>query len=76
MSVEPTQALQALARVKEGKFEAALTFIETGPGILKSFRWGKDPPIGYRNAQVVQLIDRTSVTRDPDELDRSDQPER
>jgi peptide/nickel transport system substrate-binding protein len=69
MDIQTMDALQVLARVKEGEFEAALTFIGTYTGMLESFRFGKGPPIGYRNAQVVQLIDRTSVTRDPDELD-------
>jgi hypothetical protein len=59
-----------MARVREGEFEAALTFIGTYPALFESLRFGKGPPIGYRNAQVVQLIDRGSVIRDPDELDR------
>jgi ABC-type transport system substrate-binding protein len=71
MDIQTMDALQVLARVREGEFEAALTFIWTYPGMLgRRFRFGKGSPIGYRNAQVVQLIDRANVTRDPDELDR------
>jgi peptide/nickel transport system substrate-binding protein len=70
MDVQTMDAQQVMARVREGEFEAALTFIGTYPALFESLRFGKGPPIGYKNARVVQLIDSFSVTRDPNERDR------
>ncbi len=70
MDIQTMASSFILDRVREGEFEAALTFIRTYPGGLQRLRFGKGPPIGYRNVRAAQLIDRASITRDPNVLDR------
>ena len=51
-----------------GRFEAAFILSQHLPGWLRTY-FGADAPVGYRNPEVVRLIDRARATADPDELD-------
>ena len=69
MALQTLEAGIVQGRVRIGEFEAAFTWARYFPGILKH-EFGEDAPIGYKNAQVVKLVDRVAVTADPDARDR------
>jgi ABC-type transport system substrate-binding protein len=57
-------------RFNAGNFEAVFEFLSSGnPGTLPRY-FGRNNPTGYRNPDVVRLIDQVAATADPDELDR------
>ncbi len=57
-------------RMEAGEFEAVLSWLRVyETPWLQRFRLGEGPPIGYRNPDVVALIDRAAATWVPDEED-------
>ena len=55
--------------MKAGEFDAAALGI-LWPSLDNLVRlFGKDSPIGYRNARVTQLLDAAQNTQNPDEMD-------
>ncbi|MGK2935108.1 MAG: ABC transporter substrate-binding protein, partial [Gemmatimonadaceae bacterium] len=56
------------ARVRAGRFDASVYGLWTSVDELVHF-FGKDSPIGYRNARVTQLLSAARNARDADELD-------
>ena len=69
MAIQTLETSMVQRRVRTGEFEAAFTFARYFPGILKD-EFGEDASIGYKNAQVIKLVDRVAVTADPDARDR------
>jgi peptide/nickel transport system substrate-binding protein len=55
-------------RVREGQFDASLMYV---PGPSEYWRrwFGEHSPLGYRNAQVVRLLERLPLAIDPAEED-------
>ena len=67
MGIQVLDSSLVRERVKSGQFEAAFFDIWSG-GALDYFR--NDFPLGYKNAKVVELINRLRVTADPEAQDR------
>ncbi len=69
MEIQAAEKIIVLERLRRGEFEAAVTFFVHEPHRLRQFL-GAGSPLGYRNARVVELIDRAVLTGDPDETER------
>ncbi len=65
MEIQAAENIVVLERLRRGEFEAALTFFVHDPRWLYQYLGA-----GYRNARVVELIDRAALTGDPDATER------
>jgi peptide/nickel transport system substrate-binding protein len=52
-------------RLRTGEFEAAFTLFGTDTWRLQHL-FGEGSPVGYRNADVIQLVDQLAAAADPD----------
>ncbi len=69
MDITTVEPRVAYGRMKAGEFDAAaLEILWSDVDNLVHF-FGKDSPIGYRNARVAQLLDAAQTTQNPDEMD-------
>ncbi len=68
MELQSVEAEILSSRVKEGRFEAAFILSQHLPGWLRTY-FGAGTPVGYRNPEVVRLIDRALASADHDVLD-------
>jgi ABC-type transport system substrate-binding protein len=83
MDVQTLESAVVRERLAAGDFEAAFTLSGSVPIWLQQ-DFGEESPIGYRNARLLELIDRAAETSHPDEQDeiyreiagvlRADQP--
>ncbi len=67
MDIQPMDFGAVRGRIAAGEFEAAMTSFTLPSG------WhhlGEGPPLGYENAEVVNLKDQAELTVDPDAKDR------
>ena len=70
MDVQPLELGAVSARLRTGEFEAVFGLAPfAGPNWLAQF-FGEKSPLGYRNLEVVGLIDRARAAADPDTLDQ------
>jgi peptide/nickel transport system substrate-binding protein len=69
MEVQILDASIVWNRLKTGEYEAAFSNFRFTPRALQQ-EFGEDAWSGYTNAEMVRLIDRALVTRDPDAKDR------
>ena len=58
-----------LEKTRTGNFDAAFTFFVPGESNWFQRYFSEDFPLGYRNAEVLNLIDRAKTTGDPDAED-------
>jgi peptide/nickel transport system substrate-binding protein len=70
MELQPMEPGQAMERLRAGQFEAAFATYDNNPGSLQRIRLGAGAPLGYENAEVVQLVTQAAATAVPDEVDR------
>ncbi|HYN81772.1 MAG TPA: ABC transporter substrate-binding protein [Gemmatimonadaceae bacterium] len=70
MSIQRMENATVRALVKSGRFEAAFSFLEHGAAWLRQ-HFGPPFPIGYRNSELVGLLDQVSATAAPDVEDRA-----
>ena len=68
MDITTLEPRVAGERARAGEFDAALVSLWSSIDNLVHF-FGKDSPIGYRNARVTQLLDAAQNTQNPDEMD-------
>ncbi len=68
MDITRVEFRVARARIRAGEFDAAVALVWSRVNDLVQF-FGKDSPIGYRNARVTQLLDAAQAARNPDEMD-------
>ena len=57
-------------RVLNADYEAAILPVFPGGGLSHAVYFGSESVLGYRNSTVVRLLDETTATLDPDEIDR------
>jgi peptide/nickel transport system substrate-binding protein len=69
MEVQVLDPAAVGARRAAGDFEAVFNLHQPVPDYQPQ-HFGRDNPNGYRNPDVVRLIDQAMATADPDELDR------
>ncbi len=69
MDIEMLDPSLAKARLKTGDFEAAFAHVETGQFYLAQY-FGEGNPLGYENAEMVELLERATMTADPEAKDR------
>jgi peptide/nickel transport system substrate-binding protein len=69
MEVQILDAGIVWSKLETGEYEAAFSVFNTRPWSLQK-EFGEEAPSGYTNAEMVRLIDRALVTRDPDAKDR------
>lgn len=68
MDITTLEPRVARGRTSAGEFDAALSGLSFEVDALVQF-FGKDSPIGYRNARVTQLLDAAQNAQNPDEMD-------
>ena len=66
MHIQTLEGLAARQRFETGDFQAAIRDITYGS---KSRVFGEDSPLGYRDAEVIELLEEIEHTLDPDALD-------
>ncbi len=69
MDVQALEFGTIRGKLRSGDFEAAFTLSVSIPWLLQ-LNFGEDSPIGYKNAEVVGLIEEALATEDPDAQDR------
>ena len=69
MEVQILDHSHVWVRMRAGEFEAAFFLVQEWPGFLRRY-FGRDSPIGYKNPEVVKLIDQALATIDPDAIDQ------
>ena len=69
MDVQYGDNLMILEKTRTGNFDAAFTFFVPGESNWFQRYFSEDFPLGYRNAEVLNLIDRAKTTGDPDAED-------
>jgi peptide/nickel transport system substrate-binding protein len=70
MDLQPLDQSNVLERIRAGDFEAAFGQFDNNPGSLGAIRLGRGLPLGYENAEVVELVERAAETADPEVRDR------
>ncbi len=68
VDIQTLDSAVANGRVLAGQFDALLTYVHWAPVSLQAL-FGENSPLGYRNAQVVKLLDRLPLAFDPAEDD-------
>jgi peptide/nickel transport system substrate-binding protein len=68
VDIQTLDAAVANGRVRARQFHALLTYVHWAPVSLQAL-FGENSPLGYRNTQVVRLLDRLPVAFDPAEDD-------
>jgi ABC-type transport system substrate-binding protein len=66
MEIQTLERSVVEQRVRAGNFEAAVKAILTDPESLQKV-FGQDSPLGYRNAQVIELVNKGVATANPEE---------
>ncbi len=69
MDVQMLDPILVPARLKTGDFEAAFTYLQVGPDNLSQY-FGEGNPLGYENAELVEVLERARMTADPEAKDR------
>ncbi len=69
MEIEFLEWLVVIERLDDGDFEAAFMVVQPS---MKSYekKFGSDPSTGYKNPQVIKLIEQATATMDPNAHDR------
>lgn len=65
MAIQTLDLAHLLGRMKTGSFEAAFFLFVSEDLFLREWHLGEGAPLGFRNAEVVRLLERLSATRDP-----------